>query len=175
MYICCSNTRWDFEEKKSDRSSQNWAGHRGNAKCSHHYLINVQEPLLGHISWWVITWAVQLISIVSLRLQDCLHQCSLTCNTGTTIVGAVIQTLGQECRQKSKFWVSWIFRRDQVGFSYCLDLHMHYCATVSASNFQTLVLKVLTRYDSRLILTRIRLRTSDFGQHAKTNLARANR
>ena len=32
-----------------------------------------------------------------------------------------------------------IFRRDRVGFSNCLDLHMHYCATVNASNFQVLI------------------------------------
>ena len=30
---------------------------------------------------------------------------------------------------------SWISRRHRVGFSTCLDLHVQYCATVSASNF----------------------------------------
>ena len=35
-----------------------------------------------------------------------------------------------------KFGFPWISRRDRVGFPNCLDLHMHYCATVSASKFQ---------------------------------------
>ena len=35
--------------------------------------------------------------------------------------------------------LSWISRRDRVGFPKCLDLHMHCCATVSASNFQVLI------------------------------------
>ena len=55
--------------------------------------------LLVIISWWVTNWALQLISIVSLYLQDCLHQFSPW--SGTTIFGAVIQVLrGQKCRQK---------------------------------------------------------------------------
>ena len=34
--------------------------------------------------------------------------------------------------------LSWISRGDRVGLSNCVDLHMHYCATASASNFQVL-------------------------------------
>ena len=48
------------------------------------------------------------------------------------------------CRPKmlpknDNFELSSISRRDRVGFSNCLNLHMHYCATVSASNFQVLI------------------------------------
>ena len=32
---------------------------------------------------------------------------------------------------------SWISRRNRVGFSNCLDPHIHYCARVSASNFKS--------------------------------------
>ena len=39
-----------------------------------------------------------------------------------------------------------IFRRDRVGFSNCLDLHMHYCATVSPSNFQVHISSGWDRY-----------------------------
>ena len=38
-----------------------------------------------------------------------------------------------------KFEFSWISRRVRIGFSSCLDLHMHYYTTVSASSFQVLI------------------------------------
>ena len=38
-----------------------------------------------------------------------------------------------------KIEFSWISRRVRIGFLSCLDLHMHYCATVSASSFQVLI------------------------------------
>ena len=37
------------------------------------------------------------------------------------------------------FELSWIFRRDRVGFANCLYLRMHHCATVSAVNFHVLI------------------------------------
>ena len=44
-----------------------------------------------------------------------------------------------KCPQKNgTLEFSWISRRDRVGFSKCLALHVHYCARVSASNFQVL-------------------------------------
>ena len=39
--------------------------------------------------------------------------------------------------KNGNFEFSWDIRRDRVGFPKCLDLHMHYCATVSASNFKS--------------------------------------
>ena len=41
--------------------------------------------------------------------------------------------------KNGNFEFSWISRRDRVGFPNCLDLHMFYCETVSASNFQVLI------------------------------------
>ena len=42
-------------------------------------------------------------------------------------------------QKNASFW-AWMSRQDRVGFSNCLDLHMHYCcAAVSASNFQVLI------------------------------------
>ena len=82
-------------------------------------------------------WAVQPLSIVSLCLQAyCLHQFSRE--------ERFFLTVNTDCRQKmsrkiSHFEFSWISRRDRVGFANCLDLHMHRCATVSASNFQALI------------------------------------
>ena len=45
------------------------------------------------------------------------------------------------------FGCSWISRRNRVGFSNCLDLHTHCCATVSASIFSCPNLQWLTRFD----------------------------
>ena len=106
--------------KISDWNSQNRAGDRSNATCSHHYLFNVLEAQFGNISWWVTNRAVQLISIVSLCLQDCIHQ--FLPWLGATIFGAIIQIVGQKCRQKMVMW-SFLgyLGRDRVGFSTCLD------------------------------------------------------
>ena len=40
MCILGSSKRWKL--KFAVRSSQNWAGHRGNATCSHHYAFSVR-------------------------------------------------------------------------------------------------------------------------------------
>ena len=108
----CLHMRFEYEVKKSDRNSKNWAGHRSNATCSNHYLFNVQESFLGHISWWVTNWAVQLISIVSLCLQDCLHQFSPS--SETTIFGVVIHILSQKCRHKMVTLMSFLRYHDEI-------------------------------------------------------------
>ena len=41
--------------------------------------------------------------------------------------------------KNGNFELSWISRRDRVAYPNFLDLNMHYCATVSASNFQVLI------------------------------------
>ena len=46
------------EVKISDRNFQNWAGHRSNATCSHHYSFNIKGSFWV-ISWWVTNWVVQ--------------------------------------------------------------------------------------------------------------------
>ena len=47
---------------------------------------------------------------------------------------AIVQILGQKCRQKMLIF-SFLGYLDENES----DLHMHYCATASASNFQVLV------------------------------------
>ena len=72
-------------------------------------VFNVSEPILSHISWWVASWTAQLISIVSLSLEDCLHQTSPW--SGTTVFGAVIyQVLRSMFYAKmSAILVHWVF------------------------------------------------------------------
>ena len=41
--------------------------------------------------------------------------------------------------KNGNFEFYWISRRARVGFPKCLDLHMHYFATVSASSFQVII------------------------------------
>ena len=68
-----------------------------------------------HISWWVTNWALQLVSIVSLCLQDCLHQSSPW--SGTMIFGAIMQICRPKMSPKiGNFEFSRISRRDGVGF-----------------------------------------------------------
>ena len=60
--------------------------------------------------------------------------------SGATIFGAYLQIRRPKMSPKiGNFEFYWISRRVRVGFSNCFDLHMHYYATVSASNFQVLV------------------------------------
>ena len=102
------------------------------------YLFNVWESFFNLTSWWVTNWAVQRISIVSLFLQDCLHQWSPW--SGTTYFRSCHTAFRPKLPPKiGNFEFSWISRRDRIGLSNCLDLHMHYRATVSASNFQVLI------------------------------------
>ena len=95
----CLHMRFKYKVKISDRSSQNWVGHRSNATCSHHYLSQCTAIVFLVISLdgWRIG-AAQLISIVSLYVRDCLHQFSPW--SGTTIFGAVTQIISRKCRQK---------------------------------------------------------------------------
>ena len=92
-------------------------------------------------------------------LQGRLRQCSPWSGT-TTLELSYRFYIGQKRRQKTKngnFELSWISRRDRVGFSNCLDLHMHYCATVSASNFQVQICSAWWDSTSRSILMQLDL------------------
>ena len=63
-----------------------------------------------------MNWVVQLISTVSLWLQDCLHQFSPW--SGKMIFGAVVHICRPMMLPKNDgFEFSWISRRDRVGFS----------------------------------------------------------
>ena len=93
---CSSNARL----KITIETRKNWAGHqhRSDAPCSHHYLLNV---LYGDRFFWscllmVTNWAAQLISIVSLCLQDsCLHQ--FLPRSGRTNFGAGAKIVAKYC------------------------------------------------------------------------------
>ena len=61
-----------------------------------------RSRFFGHISRSVTNWAVQLISIVSLCLQDCLHQFSPW--SGTTLSGAVNTDFRPKMSQKMVIW-----------------------------------------------------------------------
>ena len=51
----------------------------------------------------------------------------------------IAQKISVKNLKNATFEGSRVYQRDRGGFSNCLDLHMHYCATVSASNFQVLI------------------------------------
>ena len=92
VYTCM---RFKYDTKNSDRHPQNWAGQCSNSIGARDFLIpflmcsSKEQPFFGHISWRLTNWAVQLISIVSSCLQDCLHQISPW--SGTMIVEALIR------------------------------------------------------------------------------------
>ena len=92
------NVRFKYGNKNSDRNPQNWAGHRSNSTCPLTTCSMYRDRFFGHISLWVTNSVVQLISIVSLRLEGRLHQFSPW--SGRTTFGDVIQILSQKCRQK---------------------------------------------------------------------------
>ena len=99
------------------------------------HLSGVQEPFFAHISSRVTNGKVQLVSIVSLCLQDGLHKFHRDGEGPFTEL-----SYGFRAKMSAKtgtFEVSWIPRRDRVEFSKCLDLHVHYYARVSVSNFKS--------------------------------------
>ena len=135
--------------KRFRSSSQNWAGHRSNATCSRHYLANEWEPFFGGISWWATNWAVQLISIVSLCVQDYPHQVSPW--SKTRIVRAVTRIVCRNVGAKiAIFEFSWISPRDRGIFSKCLNLHtcIHFALCQGQCfQFSSHSLQRFTRYD----------------------------
>ena len=94
---------------------------------------------------------MQLISIVSLCLEDCQHQISsLIGNDHFWSCHADCMPKWQPGTKVGAFDISWISRRDRVGLSKCLDFHVHYRAGVSASKFHVLIcsgLTLCTTYD----------------------------
>ena len=107
--------------------------------CSHDYLFNIQKPFFGHTCWWVTNWAMQLISIVSLCLEDDLHKNSPW--SGTRIFGALMRMWGENVIKKWIFWVLLdVSTRSSRILKMFVDFRIHYdCARVSASKFQVLV------------------------------------
>ena len=83
FHLCTNAVKLKHEAKISDRNSQNWAGHRSNATCSHHYLywcIGTVFLVLSRHGWRIVRCKC---------LQDCLHQ--LSSWSWTKIFGAVVQ------------------------------------------------------------------------------------
>ena len=116
-------------EKNADLNSPNWTGYRSDNTSNH------DLPFVGHISWWVPNWSVQLMC-----LQDCLHQFSPWSGTLFFFFGAVTQM----CRPKMspKMGKFRVLSDIWASLSRILRLFgpaiLHYCATVMGSNFQVL-------------------------------------
>ena len=53
----------------------------------------------GHVSWWVINWAVPLISVMSSCLEGCLFQCSPW--SGTTMFWSCHTGFWPKCHHKN--------------------------------------------------------------------------
>ena len=111
------------------------------------YLFHVQrDSFFGKISWWVTNWAVQLISIVSLSLQDYTNfhldreTTSFEAAIWIDFCALIIKFFFPFLRLQAEAWriwgkqispkfcnfeFSWISRRERVWFSNCLDLHIY--------------------------------------------------
>ena len=120
------NVRFKDELKLSDRNSQIERGIAVIPLVLTTTCLMYSNRFFGHISWWVTNWAVQLTSIVSLCLQDCLHQ--FLPWPEKTIFCAVIHTFictPKKSPKNGNFKFSRMSRRVRVGFPNCSDLHMH--------------------------------------------------
>ena len=119
--------RW-LPEFLTDRIFHSWFSVHTCFKVYNRYVL----PCLSH--WWVMNWVVmKLISIVP-------HVSSAPSTPIFTLIGnycfsTCYTNSASTCRQKKQndhekmatFEVSRTSRQDRVGFSSCLDLHMHHC------------------------------------------------
>ena len=97
--------RFKYNVQMSDRIPSNWSGHhRINATCSDNYFF-YGNRFFCHVSWWVTSWVVQLVSVASLCFQDSLdYTYSLVENGGFWSCHA--DSEGKSCCQKRLYFVA---------------------------------------------------------------------
>ena len=119
-------------------NTQNWEGHRSIVTCSHHYLFKC----VGTVFWSSMLMGDELGCATDID-RHCVFRAVYTSfhlDRERRLSELSWDFFLSKMPPKNDFFClfSWGSRRDRVGISKCLDPHMHYGTTVSASNFQVL-------------------------------------